>query len=199
MMQRRIIVFALLFASFSLVYSSIAYYALSKPPAQDFMAWGVFSPSGTLSNYFSGAGVSVPANKTLNWHFAITNQMGSIQYVQVVYRLGNNTSASPNSTAPGDTVPVLGNSSTFIPNAQTALMNFTWSISSNPSQGGMIFLRMTINGQQVSPPVGAVGGQRFRFFFELWTYDVTSSSFQYGYKGQNSRVGVPLQVWFNSV
>jgi hypothetical protein len=62
----------------------------------------------------------------------------------------------------------------------------------------MVFINMTINGQQVSPPVGAVLGQRFRFFFELWTYDVASNSFQYGYKGQNSRVGLPLQVWFNA-
>jgi hypothetical protein len=191
-MQRRVAVLLLLFVSFSLVYSSIAYYSLSRPPAQDFMAWGVFSSSGSLSNYFSGAGANVTVGETLNWHFAVTNQMGSIQYVQVVYRLGNSTSADPNATVPG-TVPQLGNSSIFIPNAQTALVNFTWSITSKSP------LTMTINGQRVSPSVGAVAGQRFRFFFELWTFDVASNSFQYGYKGQNSRVGVPLQVWFNSL
>jgi hypothetical protein len=197
-MQRRIAVLLLLFASFSLVYSSIAYYSLSRPPAQEFMAWGVFSPSGTLSNYFSGAGANVTRSETLNWYFAVTNQMGSIQYVQIVYRLGNSMSASPNATVPGSTVPQLGNSSIFIPNTQTALVNFTWVITTRNTIGGLVFITMTINGKQVSPSVGAVAGQRFRFFFELWTYDVASSSFQYGYKGQNSRVGVPLQVWFNS-
>jgi len=162
------------------------------------MAWGVFSPSGTLSNYFSGAGANVTMGETLNWHFAVSNQMGSIQYAQVVYRLGNSASANPNATVPG-TVPQLGNSSIFIPNAQTAIVNFTWVITSRNTVGGMVFITMTINGQQVSPSVGAVAGQRFRFFFELWTYDLASNSFQYGYKGQNSRVGVPLQVWFNSL
>src|SRR5213594_2835663 len=116
-MQRRVAVMLLLFASFSLVYSSIAYYSLSRHPAQDFMAWGVFSSSGSLSNYFSGVGANVTVGETLNWHFAITNQMGSIQYVQVVYRLGNGTSANPNGTGPGSTVPQLGNNSIFIPNA----------------------------------------------------------------------------------
>ncbi len=188
-----------LFASFSLVYSSIAYYSLSPPPAQEFMAWGVFSPSGTLSNYFSGAGANVTRGETLNWHFAVTNQMGSIQYVQIVYRLGNSTSPNPNATVPGNTVPQLGNSSIFIPNAQTAIVNFTWVITSRNTVDGLVFITMTINGQLVSPSVGAVAGQRFRFFFELWTYDLASNSFQYGYKGQNSRVGVPLQVWFNSL
>src|SRR5712691_11864806 len=197
-MQRRIAVLLLLFASFSLVYSSVAYYSLSRPPTQEFMAWGVFSSSGTLSNYFSGAGANVTRGETLNWHFAVSNQMGSIQYVQVVYRLGNSTSANPSATVPG-TVSQLGNSSIFIPNAQTAIVNFTWVITSRNTVGAMVFITMTINGQQVSPSIGAVAGQRFRFFFELWTYDVGSNSFQYGYKGQNSRVVVPLQVWFNSL
>jgi hypothetical protein len=163
------------------------------------MAWGIFSPSGTLSNYFSGSEAKVTVGKVLNWHLAITNQMGSIQYVQVVYRLGNGTSAHPNATVPASSLPQLGNSSIFIPNTQTALLNFTWSIDSDQTGGGTVFLNMTINGRQVSPSVGAVGGQKFRFFFELWTYDVASNSFQYGYKGQNSWVGVPLQVWFSSL
>ena len=182
---------------FSLVYSSVAHYALSRPPAQMFIAWGIFSPTGTLSNYFSGSEANVTAGKVMNWHLAITNQMGSIQYVKVVYRLGNATTTGPNATVPASSIPQLGTSSIFIPNAQTALMNFTWSIS-NKTRGGIVFLNMTINDQPVSPSVGAAGGQKFRFFFELWTYDVASNSFQYGYKGQNSWVGVPLQVWFNS-
>ena len=188
----------LLFGSFSLVYSSVAYYSLSRPPSQEFIAWGIFSPSGSLSNYFSGAGANVSVGQTLDWHFAITNQMGSIQYVKVIYRLANSTSPNPNATVPASIVPQLGNSSVFIPNGRMAFVNFTWSVTSKSSQGGMIFINMRINGQQVSPPVGAVGGQRFRFFFELWTFDIASNSFQYGYKGQSSRVGVPLQVWFNS-
>jgi len=162
------------------------------------MAWGIFSPSGTLSRYFSGSEANVTVGKVLNWHLAITNKMGSIQYVQVIYRLGNGTSADPSAVVPASTIPPLGNSSIFIPNEKTALLNFTWSIS-NKTRGGIVFLNMTINGRQVSPSVGAVRGQKFRFFFELWTYDVGSNSFQYGYKGQNSWVGVPLQVWFNSL
>src|SRR5260370_2307223 len=197
-MQRKILFLLLLFASFSLVFSSVAYYALSPPPAQQFIAWGIFSPSGTLSNFFSGSEANVTVGKALNWHMAITNQMGSIQYVQVVYRLGNATSAYPNATIPASSIPQLGNSSIFIPNAQTALLNFTWSIDSKDPTGGMIFLNMTINDQHVSPSIGAFAAQKFRLFFELWTFDVVSNSFQYGYKGQISWVGVPLQVWFNS-
>ena len=187
----------MLFGSFSLVFSSIAYYALSPPPTQQFIAWGIFSPSGTLSNYFSGSATNVTAGKVLNWHMAITNQMGSVQYIQVVYRLGNASSPYPNATIPARSIPQLGNSSIFILKAQTALLDFSWSIDfKNP--GRMVFLNMTVNGARVSPPIGAVAGQKFRLLFELWTFDVVSNSFQYGYKAQNSWVGLPLEVWFNS-
>lgn len=198
-MQRRIVFFFLLFGSFSLIFSSVAYYSLSHVPAQQFIAWGVFSPSGTLSNYFSGAEANITVGKTLNWHFAITNEMGSIQYVKVVYRLGNSTSTSPNATSPADSVSELGSSEVFVPNARTAVLNYTWSISSNYTQGGLVFINLNVNGQSTSPSLGAVGGQKFRFFFELWTYDVASNNFEYGYRGSNSRIGSPLQVWFNVV
>jgi len=196
--RRRVIIFVVLFASFSLVYSSIAYYAVSKPPAQPFIGWGVSSPDETLSNYFSGVGTNVTTHKVLTWHFEVTNQMGSIQYIGIVYRLGNSTSRIPNATAPAITVPPIGNTSRFIPNGQTASINFTWSIDFEHQAGGLVVLNMTINGQQVSPTVGAVKGLKFRFFFELWTYDLTTNSFLYGYQGLGSRVGDWLQMWFNA-
>lgn len=185
-------------ASFSLVYGSIAYYAQSKPPAQAFIAFGVYSQYDTLSNYFSGVGMNVTANKTLSWQFSVTNKMGAIQYVGIVYRLGNNTSVNPNSTAPASNLAQIGNTSRFIPNGQTAFINFTWSINSEKKAGGLVSLDLIINGQQVSSTIEAVNGMKFRFFFELWSYDLTTNSFLYGYQGQGSRVGNWLQIWFNA-
>ena len=169
---------------------------MSKPPAQPFFAWGLYSQNGTLSNYFSGVGINVTTHKVLNWHFEVTNKMGSIQYVGIVYRLGNSTSGSPNATAPARTIPQIGNNSRFIPSGQTASINFTWDINSETRAGGLTVLNLTVNGQQVASPVGALQGQRFRFFFELWRYDLTSNSFLYGL---NSGGGDWLQIWFNAV
>jgi hypothetical protein len=198
-LRRSITVFVVLLVSFSLVYSSVAYYVMSKAPSQPFIAMGVYSQYDTLSNYFSGVGLNVTTHKALNWHFEVTNQMGSIQYVGIVYRLGNSISGNPNATAPASIIPQIGNSSRFIPNGQTASINFTWSINSEKKAGGLVSLNMTINGQQVTSPVSAVNGLKFRFFFELWTYDLTANSFLYGYQGPSSRVGNWLQIWFNAV
>lgn len=195
-MERKLVVFLILFASFSLVLSSLAYYLQARPASEEFIAWGVYSPSGSLSGYFSGQGANVTVGETLSWHFVITNDMGSIQFIQVVYRLSNSSYVAPNATYPAS-APELGNESIFVPTSQNTVLNLTWSVSSGRVAGELKFLNMTINGIQVSPPVGAVGGQRFRFFFELWTYDSESGKFLYGYKGQSGRVGAPLQVWFN--
>src|SRR5437016_14135185 len=108
-MQRKILFLLLLFAMFSLVYSSVAYYAMSRPPAQQFMAWGIFSPTGTPSNYFSGSEANVTAGKVMNWHLAITNQSGSIQCVKVAYGLGNATTTRPNASGPARSIPQLAN------------------------------------------------------------------------------------------
>lgn len=143
--------------------------------------------------------MNVTVHEGLNWHFEIANQMGSVQYVQIVYRLGNASSMSPDATASATTVQQVGNSSIFVANGHTETLNFAWNVTSRNVRAGTVYVNMGINGQQVSPSTGAVDGLKFRFFFELWTYDTGSNSFQYGYKSQNSRIGAPLQVWFNSV
>lgn len=195
-MEKRIVVFVILFASFSLALSSLAYYLQARPASEEFIAWGIYSSSGSLSGYFSGPGANVTVGEILSWHFAITNNMGTIQFIRVVYRVANASFVPPNATIQA-AAPEVGNESIFIPRSQTAFLNLTWSVSSSRLSAGLRFLNMTINGTHVSPQVGAAGGQRFRFFFELWTYDSESGQFLYGYKGQNSRIGEPLQVWFN--
>lgn len=194
-MKRKTLFFLALFVSLSTVYSSITYFATCKPPAQEYIAWGIFSQNGSLSNYFSGGGANITLGRTFNWHFNVTNMMGSIQYVQVIYRLANDTSASPNATIPANVLQI-GNDSIFIPNGQTGFLAFTWVLNSRSIVNGMEFVNLTINGQKVTPAIGAVGGH-FRFFFELWTYDTGSGSFLYGYEVQNARIGAPLQLWFN--
>ncbi len=194
-MRRKIIVFLVFFAAFSLVYSSIGFYALSPRPSQPFMGFGVFSENGLLSGYVNGTN-PVMVNRTFNWHLDVTNRMGVIQYVGIVYRIGNGSTASPTTSQPAS-VPQFGIADMFIANGETGMISFAWSIISKNETGGSVFPNLMINGQRFTSPIGALSGRDFRLIFELWTFDVPSSSFQYGWKGPNSRVGSWLQVWFN--
>ena len=205
-MRRWVTGFILILAAFSITYSSATFYILSQRPFQPFIAVGVFSPEGTLSSYSSGTVVSITANKVQNWYLQVTNKMGSVQYVRVAYRLGNASTQSPTNIQPSSTSCILEtvapynclHSDTFISNGNTASLNFTWTILSENQTGSVTHLNLLINGRQFFSPVGAAFGRDFRFIFELWTYDLSSNSFQYGWQGQPSRVGEWLQVWFNT-
>lgn len=196
-MRRKLAVFLVFLASFTIIYSSITFFLLSSPPSEAFMGFGVFSDKGTLSQYFQGSGPTAAANQTFNWHLEVTNRMGSIQFVRIVFRLENQSMDTPNETSPAPTGQI-GEATDFVPNAENSSVDFHWKISHTSRIGNLTFLSLELNGQQISPSAGTQSGANFRFVFELWTFDSRSGLFQYGWQGQNTRVGSWLQVWFST-
>ena len=198
MLHRKAVLFLVFLASFTIVYSSVAFFVLSKPAAQAFIGFGVFASNGSLSNYYQNSGApNVTIGQTLNWQLQIANRIGRIQLAEVVVRMGNLTTIPPTETGPSN-APDIDESIITVPNAENSTVNFDWKIISVSHPGRLTYLTLEINGKQVGPPVGAVSGQGFRFIFELWTLEGQSGSFQYGYPGDSGRVGNWLMLWFNS-
>jgi hypothetical protein len=197
-MWPRLAAFLMVFVSLSLIFSSVAYYATSKPSAQPFMAFGISSNHG-LQQYIPGRNFTITPLQTVNWTITVANDMNTAQYVLVVVRLGNSTTQSPNSTIPTATVPEISTTQTFLGIGDTAQLNFSWTVQSTNQTGNLVFPNIYIDGQPPAgqPQVGATSGRSFRLIFELWTYDTTTGSFEYGYPGMNGTVGEWLQVWFN--
>ncbi len=197
-MEHRTKVFVTLLISFTIIYASVTFFLLSPRASQPFIGFGVYSADGTLSDYLPGSGVSVVANETLSWHFQIANRMGSIQWVQVRFRLGNLTTSSPNELDPASSVPAVGTVERFIADEDTAAINFTWRVISKNQTNGVSFPLVQINnGPPALSQVGASQGRGFRFMFELWTYNLDSGEFQYGWMSGGSVYGSWLQVWFD--
>lgn len=198
-MQRRLATFLILLISLASIYSSIAFYISSSAPAQPFMEMGVYSRSG-LENYVTNSNLTVTTGQTLNWSIAITNKMNLPEFSMVVVRLGNSTTAPANTTTPAASVPELAAMQQFIGNGGTNNFGFSWKVNSTSMNGGLVFVDLVINGQNTTGQVqvGAQSGRYFRLIFELWTFDSSTQSFQYGYNGQSSQVGTWLQVWFNT-
>lgn len=198
-MQPRVAAFLVLLVSFTVIYSSVAFYLFSPTPAQSFMGFGVLSNQGTLSQYVPGSGLGVTTNQTLSWHLQVLNRMGTVQFVRLVFRLGNLTTTSPTDSGPADSLPQVGSAERFIANQDTASLNFTWKVV-NATQAALIFLKLQVNsGSPGWIPLGSATGRDFRVIFELWTYDPSSNSFQYGWKDGNTWRGTFLQVWFDFV
>jgi hypothetical protein len=198
-MKHRLAIFLVLLLSLTAIFSSATFLVTSPRPSQPFMGLGVYSPNG-LEGYVIGANQTVGVNQTLDWTVAVTNNMGTPQFTQVIVLLGNVTTATPNATSPASLVPEIGEMEQFVNDGATSNLNFTWAIQSTNQTGGLVFLKLVINGQQPSDQfqIGAVSGQNFRLIFELWSFDSATQSFEYGYAGIGGTVGTWLQVWFNA-
>ncbi len=178
--------FLLLFLFFFSAYAAVAFYATTPKPTQSFIGIGVYSQEGVLSGYL-GSNSTVFVNQPVNWYLNITNQMGSIQFLQLVFRLGNTDPNSPNATDPAP-LPALANSTLFAANGRITIAYFEWRVLMTNQTDGLEYLTLNINGQKVTSNIGTPPGSQFRLFFELWTFDESSGSFRYY---------TWLQVWFS--
>ncbi|TMI61154.1 hypothetical protein E6H16_07020, partial [Candidatus Bathyarchaeota archaeon] len=158
MQHRKAVLFLVFLASFTIVYSSVAFFVMSKPAAQAFIGFGVFASNGSLSNYYQNSGApNVTIGQTLNWRLQIANRIGRIQLAEIVVRMGNLTTIPPTETGPSN-APDIDESIITVPNAENSIVNFDWKIISVSHPGRLTYLTLEINGKRVGPPVGAVSG-----------------------------------------
>ena len=196
-MKHRLATYLVIFISLATIFTSATFYIISPKPAQSYMGFGVYSQQG-LQGYVPG-NMTITPPQTLNWNLTVANRTGREQFIMVIVRLGNSTTFSPNVTSPATPLPELGRIDRFVSDGETSDINFTWTVESTNQTGAVVFLNLRINGQSVSSaPVGAVSGLDFRLIFELWTFDLSSGSFQYGYPGEFAQIGTWLQVWFST-
>ena len=196
-MKHRLATYLVIFISLATIFTSATFYIISPKPAQSYMGFGVYSQQGLQGYVPSNFTIAPP--QTLNWNLTVANRTGREQFIMVIVRLGNSTTFSPNVTSPATPLPELGRIDRFVSDGETSDINFTWTVESTNQTGAVVFLNLRINGQSVSSaPVGAVSGLDFRLIFELWTFDLSSGSFQYGYPGEFAQIGTWLQVWFST-
>jgi hypothetical protein len=185
-MKRKASVFLVLFLFFLSIYAAIAFYATTPKPSQPFIGFGIYSHEGQLLGY-TGPNSTVVLNQPNEWRLNVTNKMGSLQFVQVISRLGNQTTIPPNATSPAS-LPVLANSTMFVPNQNTSLLSFNWTITAVTPSGGLDYLTIDLNGHSLNSTLGSPAGSPYRFLFEIWTFNTSLDRFQYY---------TWLQIWFN--
>lgn len=196
-MKHRLATYLVVFISLATIFTSATFYIISPKPTQSYMGFGVYSQQG-LQGYVPG-NMTITPPQTLNWNLTVANRTGREQFIMVIVRIGNSTTFSPNVTSPATPLPELGRLDRFVGDGETSNINFTWTVESTNQTGDLVFLNLQINGQSVSSaPIGSVSGSNFRLIFELWTFDLSSGSFEYGYPGEFAQIGTWLQVWFST-
>ena len=196
-MKHSLATYLVIFISLATIFTSATFYIINPKPAQSYMGFGVYSQQG-LQAYVPG-NMTITPPQTLNWNLTVANRTGREQFIMVIVRIGNSTTFSPNVTSPATPLPELGRIDRFVSDGETSNINFTWTVESTNQTGDLVFLNLQINGQSVSSaPIGSVPGSNFRLIFELWTFDLSTGSFEYGYPGEFAQIGTWLQVWFST-
>lgn len=182
------------------VTSAAAYIANNSYPSEQFFQMYVLGPTGEAAGYYPNNSSTFGAGTPVRWQIRVTNFQGSVQFVEVVLKLGNFTSLAPNeyTLQPSD-APVIASFQQILVNNATWDLPVNWQILSVSYSGRSAALTIDVAGsnKSVTPAVSATDGLRFRIIIELWTYDASANSFIFGWMGNGEHKATWLQLWFN--
>jgi hypothetical protein len=160
----------------------------------------VLGSNGKLEHYYPNDDPEISVNTTVRWYVGLTNSMGSVQYVVIVFKLGNESIAPPNETSfTPSPAPVIMQYSRVLLDNETWEFPFQWSIIKVNRVQNAASLTLYVNGMVVDmPAVVNQGGRNFRIIIELWVYNSDVDAFEFGWSAGTERRASWLQVWFNA-
>jgi hypothetical protein len=126
--------------------------------------------------------------------------MNTVQLVAIRVKLGNQSTLSPDILqATSSLAPTVVEFKRVITNNETWELPFNWQITNGTfTEGSTRILEVKINNQTYPvPSISAIKGYNFRLILELWTWNIESNTFEYGWSLQTERRTAWLQVWFN--
>ena len=192
------------FLTFIILFEAAAYTALTPRPQERFFEFYVLGANRMASDYYPNNSSLIQVGAKLLWYVGVSNQMGTLQFVDVRVKLGNTTTNPPNdTTASPSPAPLVLDFKHFILDNGTWEIPFTWQVLNfTTSQGGhspILQLRIgnTTYSIQNTPICTSPSSCTFRFIFELWTWNTALNDFQVGWwNGDQHRIAW-LQLWFS--
>jgi hypothetical protein len=192
--------FITIFVISLIFYSTIAYILTTPRPTEQFFQLYVLGSNRNFTDYYPNNTNTIPLNTTVNWFIGVTNYMGSAQFVCVKIKLGNSTTSPPNTTSvTPSNLPEISNFCSILPNNATWEFPFSWKIIKIDKNIDSLYLTLSINGGKPVKitEVSAKGGTNFRIIIELWTLDLDSGKFIFGWKTYDKKEAAWTQLWFN--
>jgi hypothetical protein len=164
----------------------------------------VLGGNGLAEDYYPNNSSYLQIGQRITWYLGVTNQMGSMQFVDIRVKLANQTTAAPNdTTATPSPAPVIAEFKQFMVSNGTWKIPFQWEILNftTTSNGYSRIVKMQIGNVTYSlhdsPTCSSLSSCNFRLIFELWTWNVDYGDFQIGWLSDNQQRIAWLQIWFN--
>ncbi len=184
-----------------IVTSSVAYGVLNPPRSEQFFGMWILGSGGLGEHYYPEDDPNLVMRQEVNWTLGVYNHMGSLQYVVVQVKLLNSTIASPDelSGRPSPVSPILEFTRVLVDN-ETWFIPFKWRIENVSLRAKELVLTgLSVNTASFGGElVTAVSGFNYRFVFELWFYDLTSSGLAFSWETNNVKHSVWTEIWFNA-
>lgn len=194
-------VWVVVFIALFIIFEAASYVATTPQQTEEFFQLYVLGANHMTADYYPNDDPNIGLGESVSWYLGVTNFMGSVQLVAIRIRLGNQTIQPPNDqTDAPSSAPLVMEFQRFLSDNETWEFPFVWEIMNATTSGGVTrVLGLEINNQTY-PVVGlgAQNGFNLRFIIELWTWNVDSDSFGFGWYAGSQQSVAWLQIWFNA-
>jgi len=191
------------FLSLLVLFEVIAYTTTITPPSEKYIQLYVLSSNGTANDYFPNNSPYVTVGEQMSWEFAVVNDMGFVQLVAILVKLGNQSTVEPNDTLVSPAAaPLVTEFEQFVQANETWSIPFEWQVTNFTSapDGRLHMISLDIDNMTYvvqNPPSCSLTSCSLRLIFELWTWNTDSANFQIGWWNGEQRRIAWLQLWFD--
>jgi hypothetical protein len=184
-----------------LVLCEVMVYVSTAPrPSEQFFQIYILGANHTATDYYPRNDSDLGIDEPVTWYLGVTDNMGLVQLVSIRVKAGNQTISPPDDQQMLDSpAPIVTDFTRVLQNNETWQMPFVWSISNATlNNRATSILSLQINNQTYQiQNWSASDGYNFRMIFELWIWQESSNSFEFGWTANSERHIAWLQVWFN--
>jgi hypothetical protein len=193
-----------IFLTLLIVFEMGTYTSTITRPSEKFFQFYVLGSDQSVGNYYPNNLTRIVIGENIRWNLGLVNDMGSVQFVSIRVKVGNQTIDAPNDTmALPSPAPFITEFKHFMQNNETWQIPFDWQIANAATtpDGHVRIQELTIDNQTYALNVpltcSSMNSCSFRLIFELWTWNVDSADFQFGWWNGNQQQIAWLQVWFS--
>jgi len=186
------------------IFEIAAYVATTPKPQESFFELYALGANRLADDYYPNNSPRIQTGQMVTWYLGVSNRMGSVQLVDIRVKLGNQTINAPNDTLTSPSpAPLIAEFKQFIANNGVWETPYHWRIlnftTTRDGHSRIIQLQIGNNTYllQNSPTCSSLTSCRFRFIFELWTWNVNIGEYQIGWWNEGKQRIAWLQIWFN--
>jgi uncharacterized membrane protein len=188
------------FITLLIICEMLAYVATTPRPQEQFFQLYVLGANHMAADYYPNNNTDISIGEPVTWYLGVTDNMGSVQLVSVRVKMGNQTIKAPDDQNGTESpAPLVAEYMRVLQDNETWETPFVWTITDAVSTGNSTRL-LTLefdNETYKLQDSTASGGINFRLIFELWTLQVDTDTFQFGWTASGEHRVAWLQVWFN--